>query len=164
MRRRRDGGFEQFYRSTKDDLVRALIVAVRDRALAEDALSEAYARALRRWDDVAEHPYPSGWVMRTALNYARSEGRIRACTSSDDVPEVPVSDDPPTDPELLRRILALPERQQDVVALRVVLDFDTSQTAQVLGIAEGTVTTHLFRALSRLEQEVASVAPKEAWT
>lgn len=75
-----------------------------------------------------------------------------------------MSDDPPTDPELLRRILALPERQQDVVALRVVLDFDTSQTAQVLGIAEGTVTTHLFRALSRLEQEVASVAPKEAWT
>jgi hypothetical protein len=35
MRRRRDRGFEQFYRSTKDDLVRALIVAVRDRALAE---------------------------------------------------------------------------------------------------------------------------------
>jgi hypothetical protein len=34
----------------------------------KDALSEAYARALRRWDDVAEHPYPSGWVMRTALN------------------------------------------------------------------------------------------------
>ncbi|MGZ4150307.1 MAG: RNA polymerase sigma factor [Actinomycetota bacterium] len=54
--------------------------------------------------------------------------------------------------------------QRDVVALRIVLGYDTAQTAQVLGIAEGTVTAHLFRALNRLEQEVSGVAPKEAWT
>lgn len=50
------------------------------------------------------------------------------------------------------------------MALRVVLGLDTARTAEVLGIAEGTVTTHLFRALNRLEQEVLDVAPKEAWT
>ncbi len=90
MRRRRDRDFEQFFRETRDDLFRALIVTTRDRGLAEDALSEAYTRALARWGDVAKHPFPTGWVMTTALNYARSEGRIRARTSSEDLPDVPV--------------------------------------------------------------------------
>lgn len=164
MRRRTDREFERFFRETRDDLFRALIVAIRDRGLAEDALSEAYTRALSSWSLVAKHPYPTGWIMTTALNVARSEGRARARTSPDDLPDVPVSDDPPTDPELVRRLLALPERQRDVVALRVVLGLDTRQTAHLLGIAEGTVTTHLFRALNRLEQELSGVAPKEAWT
>ncbi len=164
MRRHRTREFERFYRSTKDDLFRALIVVVREHGAAQDALAEAYTRALSRWDEVAKHPYPTAWVMKTALNYARSEGRLRAHVSSEDVPEIPFSDDPPTDPELLRQVLALPECQREVVALRVVLGLDTARTAQVLGIAEGTVTTHLFRALNRLEQEVLDVAPKEAWT
>lgn len=162
--RRRDREFERFFRETRDDLLRALIVATRDRSLAEDVLSEAYTRALSRWSDVGKHPYPAGWVMKTALNCARTEGRIRARASSQDPPEVPASDDSPTDPELLRQLLALPERQRDVVALRVILGLDTRSTARLLGIAEGTVTSHLFRALTRLEQEVSVVAPKEAWT
>ncbi len=164
MRREPNREFEHFFRETRDDLLRALIVATRERGLAEDALSEAYTRALSRWGDVAKHPCPTGWVVTTALNYARSEGRARARTSPQSPPDVPVSDDPPTDPELVRRLLALPERQRDVVALRVVLGLDTRQTAHLLGIAEGTVTTHLFRALNRLEQELSAVAPKEAWT
>jgi RNA polymerase sigma-70 factor (ECF subfamily) len=83
--------------------------------------------------------------------------------STDILPEVPVPDDPPTDPGLVRRLLALPERQREVVGLRVVLGLDTRQTADVLGIAEGTVTVHLHRALNRLERELSAIAPQEAW-
>jgi len=164
MRRRRNLEFEQFFSSTKDQLFRALIVVVRDRDVAEDAVAEAYTRALAHWDTVARHPAPSAWVARTALNYVRSAQRVAAHTSSADVPEAPVSDDPPIDPGLLRRLLALPERQREVVALRVVLGLDTQRTAQLLGIAEGTVTAHLFRALTRLQEELSEIAPKEAWT
>jgi DNA-directed RNA polymerase specialized sigma24 family protein len=49
------------------------------------------------------------------------------------------------------------------VALRVVLGLDTQRTADLLGIAEGTVTSHLFRALTRLQEELSEIAPKEAW-
>ena len=163
MRRGRNREFEQFFRSTKDQVFRALIVVVRDRGAAEDAASEAYTRALARWDAVVGHPAPSAWVTRTALNYLRSGQRVAARASAGDVPEIPVTDDPPIDPELLRRLLALPERQREVVALRVVLGLDTQQTAAFLGIAEGTVTSHLFRALTRLQEELSEIAPKEAW-
>ena len=164
MKRRRNQEFEPFFCSTKDQLFRALIVIVRDRDAAQDAVSEAYTRALARWDTVVQHPAPYAWVTRTALNYIRSGQRAAARISSEDAPEVPVSDDPPVDPELLRRLLALPQRQREVVALRIVLGFDTQRTAELLGIAEGTVTSHLFRALTRLQEELSEIAPKEAWT
>ena len=163
MRDRRNREFEQFFSSTKDQVFRVLLVVVRDRGIAEDAVSEGYTRALAHWDVVEQHPAPSAWTARTALNYVRSGQRIAARTTSQDVPEVPVSDDPLTDPELLRRLLALSERQREVVALRVVLGLDTRQAADFLGIAEGTITSHLFRALTRLQEELSEVAPKEAW-
>jgi RNA polymerase sigma-70 factor (ECF subfamily) len=159
----RDGDFEGFYRATSDDLLRALIVALRNRPLAEDSLAEAYARALSRWEEVSLHPNRPAWVMKVALNCARAEQRKAVRRSTDILPEVPVPDDPPTDPGLVRRLLALPERQREVVGLRVVLGLDTRQTAEVLGIAEGTVTVHLHRALNRLERELSAIAPQEAW-
>ncbi|MDP9331571.1 MAG: sigma-70 family RNA polymerase sigma factor [Actinomycetota bacterium] len=162
-RKNRDREFEQFYRSTKDQVFRALLVVSRDREIAEDAVSEAYTRALAMWDQVERHPAPSAWVAKTALNHVRSMGRVAARASSEDAPDIPVSDDPPTDPELLRSLLALPERQREVVALRIVLGLNTEQTAEFLGIAGGTVTTHLFRALTRLQEELSEIAPKEAW-
>ena len=163
MRDRRNREFERFFFSTKDQVFRVLLVVARDRDVAEDAVSEGYARALAHWDMVERHPAPSAWVAKTALNYLRSRQRLMTKTSSDDVPEVPVSDDPPTDPELMRCLLALPERQREVVALRVVLGLDTRQTAELIGVAQGTVTSHLFRALSRLQEELSQIAPREAW-
>ena len=50
----------------------------------------------------------------------------------------------------------LPARQRQVVALRIFLDLDTAQTADVLGIAPGTVTAHLARALAALRTEFAA--------
>ena len=52
----------------------------------------------------------------------------------------------------------LPARQRQVVALRIFLDLDTAQTAEVLGIAPGTVTAHLTRALTALRTEFAAYA------
>jgi RNA polymerase sigma-70 factor (ECF subfamily) len=42
-----------------------------------------------------------------------------------------------------------------VIALRVFLDLDNQATAQVLGIAPGTVTAHLSRAATALRREPA---------
>jgi DNA-directed RNA polymerase specialized sigma24 family protein len=43
----------------------------------------------------------------------------------------------------------LPEQQRQVIALRLFLDLDTAGTAEVLGIAPGTVTAHLARGNTR---------------
>jgi len=47
-------------------------------------------------------------------------------------------------------------RRHRRVALRIFLDLDTAQTAEVLGIAPGTVTAHLTRALTALRTELTA--------
>ncbi|MGH3400377.1 MAG: sigma factor-like helix-turn-helix DNA-binding protein [Streptosporangiaceae bacterium] len=52
--------------------------------------------------------------------------------------------------DLLAALRALPARQREVVTLRLLLDLDADTTARVLGIAPGTVHTHLHRAVATL--------------
>lgn len=54
------------------------------------------------------------------------------------------------DPALLASCAALPTRQREVVAYRVLLGLSASDTARELGIDAGTVGTHLRRALAAL--------------
>jgi len=141
--------FDAFYRSTKDGCYRALLAIAGDDAA--DLLAEAYTRAWKRWTSLAQHPAPAAWVMRTAINLHRDRHRrqrfLRRVVRQVDHVDPP---SPPVDREVLAALLALPVRQREVVALRILLDLDTAQTADLLGIAPNTVKVHLHRALSKL--------------
>jgi RNA polymerase sigma-70 factor (sigma-E family) len=152
--------FAEFYARARDDCLRAVFASVGDRQEAEDLVAEAFARAWARWAAVWRHPAPRAWVVRTALNARVSWWRRRRR-------EVVVADAAPTgatdgdlssivDRELMAKVLGLPDRQRQVVALRLFLDLDTAQTADVLGIAAGTVTAHLARAIAALRQELSN--------
>jgi RNA polymerase sigma factor (sigma-70 family) len=147
----RPADFEQFYLLHRDAVYRAVVLATRRPDRAEEAVAEAFARALERWDELASHPNPTGWVVRTAMNQFVSGWRIwrREGPPAPDVVAVP-DESRSLDPFLLRQLWRLPRRQREVVALRVLLDFDGRQTAEVLGMAEGTVGAHLSRALASL--------------
>ncbi len=58
-------------------------------------------------------------------------------------------------------LLRLPVRQRQVVALRIFLDLDTNRVADILGIAPGTVTAHLARAMAALRGEFAPLRQRE---
>ena len=147
--------FERFYLETRDAVFRAVVLATRRPDRAEDAVAEAYARALERWSSVAIHPNPTGWVARTAINQVVSGWRVwrRETTEIGDVVAVP-DEARSLDPFLLRQLWRLPRRQREVVALRVLLDMDTRDTAEALGIAQGTVGVHLKRALDSLRDSL----------
>ena len=152
--------FERFFAATKDDVFRSLLVITRDPALADDGVAEAFTRAFERWSDVSVHPAPKAWVARTALNYVRSDRRrFRWFTA--DVPDVPGTETPAPDPQLVARVLRLPRRQREVIALRILLDLSEQRTAELLGIASGTVGAHLSKALSRLERELTDAGITE---
>ena len=44
--------------------------------------------------------------------------------------------------------------EREVIALRVVLDYDTREAAEVLGISPTSCTTQLHRAMTKLRREV----------
>ena len=51
----------------------------------------------------------------------------------------------------------LPERQRTVFLLRFVEDMDLLEIAAATGLSEGTVKTHLFRALEAVRRRLGGV-------
>ena len=149
------GDFEAFYARFRDPVLRAVFVASGDKEAAEDATAEAFVRACAKWRRVRKHPAPVAWVITTALNVIRSGKRRRR---REEERGVPVTEEQahnePFDPCLLALVRELPVRQRQVLALRVLLDLSTEQTADALGIAAGTVTAHLHRALESLRTQL----------
>jgi RNA polymerase sigma-70 factor (sigma-E family) len=164
-------GFATFYEATRDDCLRAVFASVGDRQSAEDLVAEAFARAWAQWRTVSRHPAPQAWVVRTALNTRVSWWRRRKREVT--LPEPAAEQagelagdgglDSAVDRELMAVLLKLPARQRQVVALRLFLDLDTTRTAQALGIAPGTVTAHLARAIATLREEFSPSIHEESW-
>jgi RNA polymerase sigma-70 factor (sigma-E family) len=154
--------FTEFYRSERDTCLRAVLAVTGERQLAEDLVAEAYTRAWASWSTVRRHPAPRAWVVRTALNTRVSWWRRRrrevelSSAPEEDPGAAPVAEDPELDPALLATLRRLPRRQREVVVLRVFLDLDIRTTADALGIAEGTVSAHLSRAIATLRAQLAT--------
>ena len=148
--------FEAFYVAEKDRCLRTLAVSTGDSVLAEDLVAEAFARAWSKWPYVRRQPNPAAYVMRTAYNlnvsWWRRHSRERPLDEASEGSHL----DDLTGIDHASLIAALPERQRQVLALRVLLDLDTRQTADVLGIAQGTVTAHLHRATTTLRTHLTT--------
>jgi RNA polymerase sigma-70 factor (ECF subfamily) len=157
--------FAEFYALSRDDCLRTVLAITGDADAAEDVVAEAFARAWASWRTVGRHPAPRAWVVRTALNLRTSYWRrYRHEVPGGQDAAGAVADAParagPVDPELMAALAALPERQRQVIVLRIFLDLDTAGTAQALGIAPGTVTAHLARAVSALRTRLSPRSPQ----
>jgi DNA-directed RNA polymerase specialized sigma24 family protein len=160
--------FAEFYRESRDDCLRTVLVSIGDRDTAQDLVDEAFARACASWRTVSRHPAPRAWVVRTALNASVSRWRRRHR-------ELPVPDlaavvdlagpggvsGGALDPPIMAALLRLPARQRQVIALRLFLDLDTARTAEVLGVAPSTVKAHLARALAALRDDLVPTQQQE---
>lgn len=155
--------FAAFYEATKTPVFRAVLLArAGERHAAEDAVAEAYEKAYLRWDKLVDHPNPTAWVIRTAINQRISTWRRHRRRPTDQGP-TSSSDDTGLDPALVELIRRLPKGQREVLALRVLLDFSTEQTAEALGVKQGTVKKQLSRALRTLRLHLATQQAQEAW-
>jgi RNA polymerase sigma-70 factor (ECF subfamily) len=108
---------------------------------------------------VRRHPAPAAWVVRTALNAGvsrwRKHRRERPLPAREVALVIDCSED--VDATLLAALRQLPARQREVVVLRVFLDLDTATTADALGVAPGTVTAHLSRAIATMRKALIPV-------
>jgi RNA polymerase sigma-70 factor (sigma-E family) len=147
--------FRQHYSS----LVGLARLLLDDRDQAEEVVQEAFARTWAGWSRVraAKDPFP--YVRRCVVNLARSGLRRRGVARRqylEPVPDVPpietsiVADE--SRREVAAALHALPRRQRECVVLRYYLDCSTKETADALGMSEGSVKTHLHRALTAMEK------------
>ena len=152
------GGFDEFYSNAWSEVYRAVVLVVRDRDLAGEAVDEAMARAYTRWSTVSAMRNPRGWVYRVAVNWSKTSMRRRAILARLPIPteRQPGEPNPPPDPELINAVLGLRPEQRDVVVAKYVLDMSQEQIAETFGLSVGTVKSRLSRATAKLREELSS--------
>jgi RNA polymerase sigma-70 factor, ECF subfamily len=145
-----------------DSVHRYLVFLTGNRAVAEDLTGETFEKAFRIWRRFdPRRGTPRAWLCRiarsAALDYFRAEERRRRREEryTRGAPEV---EETALGPSVLEAALAqLSPAEREVVALRVLLDFDGPTAAQVLGISPTACSTRLSRALKRLEEMMRDV-------
>jgi RNA polymerase sigma-70 factor (ECF subfamily) len=146
--------FGEWYAREFPRLRATVALAVGDTGLGEEAVAEAFAKALVRWSSVSAMANPTAWVRTVALNEVRSrlrrlrlEHRYRARLTEGYEPPPP---DP--DPALWAAVAQLSPRAREAVALRYVADLPEAEIATAMGISRGAVAATLSRARERLSQ------------
>ena len=146
----------EFCRAEWPRLVRALTLYTSEADLAEELAQEALLRVCEHWPRVRDSDSPSAWAHRVAFNLAKSQFRRRRIQRRHRRAHVSTPDTVEQEfagrLALRQAVLALPEMQRRVLALRYFADLSVRETADLLGCPKNTVKTHTRRAIETLRQ------------
>ena len=154
-----DAEFTEFYAARVRALRRVAYLVVRDWHTAEDVTQRALVKVYRAWPRIQPaglEAYARRAVVNEALTHATRHHRDLVVEQVPDRPLPPAPDDEPL--RLDAALAALPPQQRAVVALRFVDDLSVASTAEVLGIAEGTVKSHTSKAMATLRRLVPELS------
>jgi RNA polymerase sigma-70 factor (ECF subfamily) len=143
-----DPRFRELFEAEYETVFRAARALSGDRAVAEDATQEAFARCLERWKRLRDQRWVAGWVTTTALNVARRA--MRKMPQPD--PPTRASNDRAEAIDLWNAIRKLTARQQEAVVLHYAMDMPLKDVGEAMGCEEGTVKSHLSRARESLRR------------
>lgn len=154
--------FDEFYRQHRDEIGRALVFVLGDRALGQEAVDEAMVKAYQQWDQLGATHNPAGWVFvvgkRWGLSWRRwrrrEQNRERMLAARDGrlAETEPVDRMSADSVDLLSALGELTVEQRTVVVCRFSLGLSVRETAELLDIREGTVKSRLARSVDRLRE------------
>ncbi len=165
--------FESLVRLYRPRIYRFLLASLRDRECAENLTQDCFVKAYQARHQFRGEASAATWLMQIAANLVRDhEGSNRlkfwrrSLDTSPDLDDVRNSlPDRQRSPEAValarehleavwKAVARLSERQRTVFLLRFVEDMDLLEIASVTGMKEGTVKTHLFRALQAVRTQL----------
>lgn len=142
--------FEHFVAARRPALLRTAYLLTGNSHDAEDLVQTALVKVVPAWHRIAGHPEAYVRQVLARESITRHRRRRWREISTDIVPEHAKEHDPTTRHAVRTALMALPPRQRAVIVLRYYEDLTEAQTAQVLGIAVGTVKSQTRHAMDRL--------------
>lgn len=139
--------FAAFYAANVSPLTVSLYVYTGDLGAAQDAVQEAFTRALVRWDRIARYDNPVAWTRRVAWNLATSRWRrIRiADRHLRTQREASVPGPEPDQVALIAALKTLPDKQRRAIVMHYIGGLTSSEIAQVEGLTAANVRVLLHR-------------------
>jgi RNA polymerase sigma-70 factor, ECF subfamily len=166
--------FDSLVRTHQPRIFRFLLASLRDRDLAENLTQDCFIHAYRARNQFRGAASIATWLMQIAANllrdyhassrmkfWRRAISRVDPADLCDWIPDQHVSPEAMTLAKeqvsaIWKAVARLSVNQRTVFLLRFVEDMDLLEIARITGMKEGTVKTHLFRALhsvrARLEE------------
>jgi RNA polymerase sigma-70 factor (ECF subfamily) len=151
---------ERVARASYGRLVALLAAWTRDIALAEDALADAFERALRSWPASGVPENPEGWLVTVARNRIRdllASALVRtAAPLDDDVAATLIESDAEAIPDKRLELLfacahpAIDPAVRTPLSLQVVLGFDAARIGRVFAVPPAAMAQRLVRAKRRI--------------
>ena len=152
------GDLELLYRNRYGEFLRVATALIGDRALAADAVQDAFARAIVHRSDFRGDGPLEAWVWRIVVNAAHTTRPRRAAAELATAPEAVWVDDDPDPHGLDRWLAALPERARLIIFLRYFADLDYRSIAAALDVKVGTVSATLHSAHEALRHSLQEAA------
>lgn len=168
--------FEQIVLQTERAVYNLALSIVKKKEDAEDVTQETYLRLWRAASELKLESSLKLYILRTARNLALD--LIRKNSKRDEIDtvildaegefEIDIADDSPDsrpDESYLRKIEKevvrqsieeLPSAAREIIVLRDIEGLSYTEIAEMLGLAEGTLKSKLFRARERLRKIILS--------
>lgn len=148
--------FDAIVRRFQDRVFRLASVWLYDQQLAADVTQEVFVRGFKGLRRFRFRSAPFTWLYRVTKNVCKEFNRARQNELLDD--ETADSSSMPhqqvaslESARHIRQLVSkLPDRQREVVMLRIFEDFSVRETASAMGCREGTVKALLHKATNSL--------------
>lgn len=146
--------FVGFVLGAQPQLLRLAYLVCGDRYRAEDLVQSVLVKMYARWSRIRRNETPVRYARRAVINAAIDERRRpwRREQPASDLPDPAAAEEPALDAVVVQALMGLSPRQKAVVVLRYIEDLDVAQTAEALGISQGTVKSQSAKALSNLRK------------
>jgi RNA polymerase sigma-70 factor, ECF subfamily len=152
---------EAVYRRRYGKFLRVAVAILRDEQLAEEAVHDAFVRALRHRRGFDDRGALDAWLWRIVVNEARRRRSIERAerrTPPSHVVSAAATTNGHREHGAVEAIVAtLPERQRLALFLRYYADLDYDAIATALGVKPGTVAATLHAAHAALRRQLLEV-------
>ena len=147
------GELERLYREHGDRLWRAVLAYSGDPEVANDAVAEAFAQALRRGDAIRR---PEPWVWRAAFRIAAGElaDRRRRASSPPRQGREASYELPERADELIAALARLSPKQRACVVLHHYAGYPVKEIAAIVSSTSAAVRVHLSQGRKRLRADL----------
>ena len=139
--------FDAVFREHGARLCRSLLMYTGDAEIAADAVSEAFAQAIRRGEEVQ---VPLAWITKAAYRIAAGELKTRHLSMYPIVEYGYEMPEPAFD--LVAALSRLSPKQRAAAVLHFYDGYTKAETAELIGSTSSAVGVHLFRARAKLRE------------